>query len=222
MESSDPPEDVPHDSRHDAPARTMPTGPVERHSSIHSTPIDPIGQETLNTDPARTTSLKPSRSGIALALAGGASTVIQDIGEFARELIENELVETADVKSLRQQLMTRDGPHNAAALAAELVRYGRLTPYQAAAVLQGKTKGLLIGNYVVLEKLGAGSMGIVFKARHRVLKRVVALKLLPPSLAQTPSPYSAFTARPRPRPLSAIPMLLPCSTPTNFAGCTFS
>ena len=58
-------------------------------------------------------SLKPSRSGIARALAGGAATVIHDLGEFARELIENGLVETADVESLRQQLMTRDGPHNA-------------------------------------------------------------------------------------------------------------
>jgi eukaryotic-like serine/threonine-protein kinase len=88
--------------------------------------------------------------------------------------------------------MVREGSHDAAALARELVRYSRLTPYQAAAVLQGKTKGLLIGNSVVLDKLGAGSMGIVFKARNRVLKRLVALKLLPPSLARDPSAVSRF------------------------------
>ena len=61
-------------------------------------------------------------------------------------------------------------------LADELVRLGKLTPYQAAAVRQGKTKGLLIGDYVVLEKIGAGGMGLVLKARHRQRERVVALE----------------------------------------------
>ena len=156
---------------------------TESHADRQA-PIDPAYLETMNADPGRTMSLRPSGSGIALALAGGGAAVIHDITEFARELTDNGLVETADVDALREQLLARSGPRDAAALARELVRYGRLTPYQAAAVLQGKTKGLLIGNYVVLDRLGAGSMGIVFKARHRVLKRVVALKLLPPSLAK--------------------------------------
>ena len=72
------------------------------------------------------------------------------------------------------------------------MRDGKLTPYQAAAVLQGKTKGLVIGGYDVLDKLGAGSMGIVFKAIHRQLKQVVALKLLPPSLARHPTAVIRF------------------------------
>ena len=126
--------------------------------------IDPLGPNATTVDPAATISHRPSGSGIAQALGSGATVAIHDLGEFARELMENGLVETADVESLRQQILTRSGPHDAAALASELVRYGRLTPYQAAAVLQGKTKGLLIGNYVVLDKLGAGSMGMVFKA----------------------------------------------------------
>ena len=61
---------------------------------------------------------------------------------------------------------------------------GRLTGYQAGAISQGKAKGLVIGRYTVLDKLGAGGMGMVFKAQHRRLKQVIALKILPPSLTR--------------------------------------
>src|SRR5262249_1738114 len=37
---------------------------------------------------------------------------------------------------------------------------------------------LVIGNYQVLDRLGAGGMGTVYKARHRRMKRVVAIKVL--------------------------------------------
>ncbi len=69
-------------------------------------------------------------------------------------------------------------------LSRALVKAGKLTAYQAAAVYQRKARGLLIGNYVILDKLGQGGMGVVFKARHRTLGRLGALKILPPSFAR--------------------------------------
>ena len=69
-------------------------------------------------------------------------------------------------------------------LAASLVRANRLTEYQAAALVQGKARGLVIGPYLVLARCGQGGMGVVFKARHRPTGQVVALKILPPSFAR--------------------------------------
>jgi CheY-like chemotaxis protein/tRNA A-37 threonylcarbamoyl transferase component Bud32 len=69
-------------------------------------------------------------------------------------------------------------------LARALVAAGLLTAYQAEAVCQGKYAELRIGNYEVLDRLGAGGMGTVFKARHRRMKRIVALKVLSRSLAK--------------------------------------
>jgi CheY-like chemotaxis protein/tRNA A-37 threonylcarbamoyl transferase component Bud32 len=49
-----------------------------------------------------------------------------------------------------------------------------------------------IGNYDVLAKLGAGGMGTVFKARHRRMKRIVALKLLPKTHVKNPQFLQRF------------------------------
>lgn len=64
------------------------------------------------------------------------------------------------------------------ALAGELIRRGWLTPFQANQLLQGKGQDLLLGSYVLMERLGEGGMGAVFKAKNWKLGRIVALKLI--------------------------------------------
>lgn len=52
--------------------------------------------------------------------------------------------------------------------------------------------GQTIGTYEVLEKLGQGGMGAVFKARDRMLQREVALKVMRPELAEKPEIAERF------------------------------
>jgi Leucine-rich repeat (LRR) protein/tRNA A-37 threonylcarbamoyl transferase component Bud32 len=70
------------------------------------------------------------------------------------------------------------GAADARGLARELVRRGWLTPYQVNQLFRPDGRPLLIGSYVLLDKLGEGGMGAVFKARSWKLGRVVAMKLI--------------------------------------------
>jgi response regulator RpfG family c-di-GMP phosphodiesterase len=60
-----------------------------------------------------------------------------------------------------------------------LVKFGLLTDYQAGRIEAGTTFGLVLGNYRVLDRLGAGGMGVVFRAEHIRMRKQVAIKVLP-------------------------------------------
>ncbi len=107
-----------------------------------------------------------------------ASGGVVDLAEFQRSIVENGLIEAEELA----RFVVR--PDEVSRLAGALIRAGRLTAYQSAALSQGKAKGLSIGDYLVLDKLGQGGMGVVFKARHRPTGQVVAMKILPPSFGR--------------------------------------
>jgi serine/threonine protein kinase/formylglycine-generating enzyme required for sulfatase activity len=77
-------------------------------------------------------------------------------------------------------------------LATELVRAGKLTRFQAGALLQGKIKYLSFGEYTILDKLGQGGMGQVLKAEHRRMKRIVALKVISGAAMKSPDAVRRF------------------------------
>ncbi|MBS0208718.1 MAG: protein kinase [Planctomycetes bacterium] len=75
-------------------------------------------------------------------------------------------------------------PRDADTLARLLVERGVLTDFQAQQILAGRAQSLVLNQYVLLDKIGAGGMGQVYQARHRKLKRLVAIKLLPATLSK--------------------------------------
>ncbi|MBY0232961.1 MAG: serine/threonine protein kinase, partial [Gemmataceae bacterium] len=77
-------------------------------------------------------------------------------------------------------------------LAAQLIRAGLITVFQAEQFLLGKTKGFAIGSYRILERLGTGGTGTVYLAEHEVMRRRVAIKVLPAPLASDPVQLERF------------------------------
>src|SRR5262249_15882388 len=67
-----------------------------------------------------------------------------------------------------------------------------LTRFQANNIAQGKAKGLVLGSYILEEPLGQGGMGAVFRARHTLMERVAAVKLLPTTLNKDPETVQRF------------------------------
>lgn len=51
---------------------------------------------------------------------------------------------------------------------------------------------MLSGKYEILEKLGAGGMGLVYKAKHTLMKRMVAIKIMLPQLIASVSALKRF------------------------------
>jgi response regulator RpfG family c-di-GMP phosphodiesterase len=82
-------------------------------------------------------------------------------------------------------------------LGRALVQAGLLTEYQLDRVLVGTTHGLVFGNHRVLNRLGSGSMGVIFLAEHMLMKRQVAVKVVPVDEDCLPSVLERFYAEVR-------------------------
>jgi eukaryotic-like serine/threonine-protein kinase len=121
-------------------------------------------------------------------------THVKDPGlrKFVCTLIASHLMSKAEVEKFRVSLPEDERPQTAEGFAKALYRHHRLTKFQTQAVFQGRTKGLVLGNYVVLDKIGQGGMGFVYKAQHKRMERMVAVKVLPSHVSQQKDALERF------------------------------
>src|SRR5262245_10893133 len=84
--------------------------------------------------------------------------------ELLRDLLASSLILPEDWYALRAPVR-EDIAHGRSQteLLDRLVEYGLLTNYQAGRIESGSTFGLLLGSYRVLDRLGAGGMGVVYR-----------------------------------------------------------
>ena len=101
-----------------------------------------------------------------------------ELDELVRSLSDSGLISADEIDAFINGLPEQERPADAEQLVREMVRHKKLTKFQAQNAYRGKSRGLVMGNYVILDKLGAGGMGTVYKARHRRMDRIVALKVL--------------------------------------------
>lgn len=112
--------------------------------------------------------------------------------EFYNALARIDVLSADELRTWAESRDSRATQDDSKLLAEQLVIDGILTTYQAAIVLEGKSENLLIDKYLILDLLDAGGMGIVFKAIHRPMDRVVALKLLLQSPFDSPQRVQRF------------------------------
>ncbi len=114
--------------------------------------------------------------------------VVTSAQEFADSLLSAQVISADDLSKFWDSA----SPPSVAVseLADELVCAGCVTRFQADTALQGGR--LALGNYSLLDELGKGGMGQVFRARHRRMDRIVALKILSQEAMQSTDAVERF------------------------------
>ncbi len=112
-----------------------------------------------------------------------------DLDSVVKQLTDSGIIAPGKLASF---VPPKASPASLDEFVAALVTSGNLTKFQAAHVKAGRAKVLILGEYTILDKIGAGGMGQVFKAQHRRMKRVVAIKMLPPATTKDAQALARF------------------------------
>ncbi|GIW79537.1 MAG: hypothetical protein KatS3mg105_1344 [Gemmatales bacterium] len=98
---------------------------------------------------------------------------------FVWDLRRSNLIDRGQLDQIISEFLKKQPGAEPPDLAQYLVNEGILSPFQSERLLQGKTQGLVLGPYTLIDALGTGSMGTVYKAVNRNDNKWYAIKVLP-------------------------------------------
>src|SRR6059058_5084661 len=98
---------------------------------------------------------------------------------FVWDLRRSNLIDRGRLDQIVGEFLSRHPGGEPPSLAEYLISQGILTPFQAERLLQGKTQGFVLGPFTLMDALGAGSMGTVYKAQSKTDNKWYAVKVLP-------------------------------------------
>src|SRR5262249_32947036 len=115
--------------------------------------------------------------------------MLDSVASLVQELQRHQLLAGPQLEELA---VLSHGYGDARALARELLQRNWLSAFQVNHLLAGRGGLLVFGSYLLLDRLGEGATGQVFKARHLHMRRLVALKVLRPELLTDPEVLQRF------------------------------
>src|SRR3954466_1723693 len=98
---------------------------------------------------------------------------------FVWDLRRSNLIDRGQLDQVIGEFLQTNPRAEPQALAEFLVAQGILSQFQADRLLQGKTQGFVLGPFTLMDALGAGSMGTVYKAQSKTDNGWYAVKGLP-------------------------------------------
>ena len=117
-------------------------------------------------------------------------TIMSTVPDSLSQLVQMGLLTEDDLSLCGEMAKPQDASIDD--LVDLLVERRRLTKYQADVICNRRPGMLVMGDYVILERLGAGGMGVVYKAYHRRMHREVAVKVLLESGVQSEDKIERF------------------------------
>src|SRR6266478_533840 len=98
---------------------------------------------------------------------------------FVWDLRRSNLIDRGRLDQIIGEYLTKNPRAEPPALAEYLVAQSILTGFQAERLLAGKTQGFVLGPFTLMDALGSGSMGTVYKAQSKTDNQWYAVKVLP-------------------------------------------
>ncbi len=106
------------------------------------------------------------------------------VPDYSAAVLRSKLLADDDLAPLRKRWQADGGTDaDVDGFRKFLVREKSLTEYQAALIQRGRAEGFVVGEYVILDRIGRGQTAGVYKALHKS-GQVVALKVLAASKAR--------------------------------------